>query len=112
MIGNVVGKTDNPPRRIGDSGKIAAAVSKYSDVAVAVGNGSNLTVGKGIHLPIFVGESEGSVRIFDKSRAVAGSSRVHAIYKRVVLMPPVTLADQHRSEERRVGKECRSRWSP
>src|SRR5260370_14278499 len=22
------------------------------------------------------------------------------------------VADQHRSEERRVGKECRSRWSP
>src|SRR3712207_9103576 len=23
-----------------------------------------------------------------------------------------TLDDEHRSEERRVGKECRSRWSP
>src|SRR3989441_12626389 len=26
--------------------------------------------------------------------------------------PPVRVADQRRSEERRVGKECRSRWSP
>ena len=25
---------------------------------------------------------------------------------------PLTFADQLRSEERRVGKECRSRWSP
>ena len=25
---------------------------------------------------------------------------------------PMTLAVEHRSEERRVGKECRSRWSP
>ena len=24
----------------------------------------------------------------------------------------VVLGDSHRSEERRVGKECRSRWSP
>ena len=25
---------------------------------------------------------------------------------------PMTLLDTNRSEERRVGKECRSRWSP
>src|SRR2546422_8765489 len=25
---------------------------------------------------------------------------------------PVALVQRHRSEERRVGKECRSRWSP
>src|SRR3712207_9184698 len=27
-------------------------------------------------------------------------------------VPPNTLAELRRSEERRVGKECRSRWSP
>src|SRR5437588_7040194 len=28
------------------------------------------------------------------------------------LQPPLALVLVHRSEERRVGKECRSRWSP
>src|SRR2546425_3630865 len=27
-------------------------------------------------------------------------------------LPPVTVTQSNRSEERRVGKECRSRWSP
>src|SRR5260370_28349002 len=27
-------------------------------------------------------------------------------------LPPPNVSDKHRSEERRVGKECRSRWSP
>ena len=27
-------------------------------------------------------------------------------------MPAAEVADRFRSEERRVGKECRSRWSP
>src|SRR5256886_7403458 len=31
---------------------------------------------------------------------------------RMVSAPRRPLADSHRSEERRVGKECRSRWSP
>ena len=30
----------------------------------------------------------------------------------VKLYAPHTADHQHRSEERRVGKECRSRWSP
>ena len=29
-----------------------------------------------------------------------------------VLAPYLTLGSEERSEERRVGKECRSRWSP
>ena len=28
------------------------------------------------------------------------------------VLPPVKGVPEHRSEERRVGKECRSRWSP
>src|SRR2546427_7420562 len=30
----------------------------------------------------------------------------------LVHRPRIDVADAHRSEERRVGKECRSRWSP
>src|SRR5438309_9106589 len=40
-------------------------------------------------------------------RRVFGSSSRHIDCKRRV----VDGADRHRSEERRVGKECRSRWS-
>ena len=29
-----------------------------------------------------------------------------------VATSPLTAVDNNRSEERRVGKECRSRWSP
>ena len=36
--------------------------------------------------------------------------RDRAIY--LALMESIQLADGKRSEERRVGKECRSRWSP
>ena len=32
--------------------------------------------------------------------------------KRIHLEPPVSVGGAARSEERRVGKECRSRWSP
>src|SRR5260370_39314468 len=32
--------------------------------------------------------------------------------KWLCLRPPVRVEDAIRSEERRVGKECRSRWSP
>src|SRR2546429_6210944 len=31
---------------------------------------------------------------------------------KVVKAEPITEAEDYRSEERRVGKECRSRWSP
>src|SRR2546426_8895432 len=32
--------------------------------------------------------------------------------RRIVTVDPLAAAEKHRSEERRVGKECRSRWSP
>ena len=32
--------------------------------------------------------------------------------KKIVLDEPIRTLGTHRSEERRVGKECRSRWSP
>ena len=45
-----------------------------------------------------------------------GSVSVHAddrAYKPLNWMsPPCTVKEEPRSEERRVGKECRSRWSP
>ena len=52
---------------------------------------------------------------------VACSSNVHAFsqetHKRIVIdavnyMQQHPSTTQYRSEERRVGKECRSRWSP
>src|ERR1039457_6696526 len=36
----------------------------------------------------------------------------HAVFRIRRLNPAALLRGKHRSEERRVGKECRSRWSP
>src|SRR2546427_9453214 len=44
-------------------------------------------------------------------RAFGGLGRVRRAHQIAVPLDRV-LAFQHRSEERRVGKECRSRWSP
>src|ERR1035437_8686859 len=44
----------------------------------------------------------------NKRRAQAEKERLHCILKHII-DPPMDLS---RSEERRVGKECRSRWSP
>ena len=40
------------------------------------------------------------------------SSQTEAIGKYALQEKMETLKKTHRSEERRVGKECRSRWSP
>ena len=37
---------------------------------------------------------------------------VQALERARITHPDVIVLDQSRSEERRVGKECRSRWSP
>src|SRR5256885_7379247 len=54
--------------------------------------------------PAFVEPIRRIAETYDRAKAAAGE-------------PALTFADQatgarHRSEERRVGKECRSRWSP
>ena len=41
-----------------------------------------------------------------------GLSRVHAEEKPALESEPTSIETPSRSEERRVGKECRSRWSP
>ena len=41
-----------------------------------------------------------------------GSASVFAGLMTVSLLPTILLSPFGRSEERRVGKECRSRWSP
>ena len=44
---------------------------------------------------------------YDFARAAAGD-----LADVELLLPPGTESHSYRSEERRVGKECRSRWSP
>ena len=41
-----------------------------------------------------------------------GSNRIDEKKVSTLLGEPIKKADANRSEERRVGKECRSRWSP
>src|SRR2546426_7085926 len=52
----------------------------------------------------------GTMHIADASVGYLGANGVLAAG--CVLAPGVGLSIKHRSEERRVGKECRSRWSP
>src|SRR5256885_8120448 len=39
-------------------------------------------------------------------------SALHALARRMHFLPRANKLEHRRSEERRVGKECRSRWSP
>ena len=44
---------------------------------------------------------------------ISGKAAYHIEGKAYQLKPwDILLVNRHRSEERRVGKECRSRWSP
>ena len=54
-------------------------------------------------LPIPVNQQESSILPGKNKKDVAFSRFGHSNYER---------RDRFRSEERRVGKECRSRWSP
>ena len=42
----------------------------------------------------------------------AFTRQFHIYYKDLVLFGGTYIPEKSRSEERRVGKECRSRWSP
>ena len=62
-----------------------------------------LVVGSGLYGAVFAHEARKagkSVLVIDKRPNIAGNVYTEEIEK------------IHRSEERRVGKECRSRWSP
>ena len=55
--------------------------------------------------PSVVAAANHGASIFARSGGVTASSDRQGIYGQIVLKV-------NRSEERRVGKECRSRWSP
>src|SRR5579859_2100131 len=71
------------------------------------------------HLVIVFGrhnELDQTVFIYP-SAAQAGSRAARVVMSgkaqdKWIAYKPIETAAQHRSEERRVGKECRSRWSP
>src|SRR3712207_8541188 len=52
----------------------------------------------------------GVVDVAEVEEHVAAHGRAEALRREGAELVP--LGQQHRSEERRVGKECRSRWSP
>ena len=47
-----------------------------------------------------------------KMKIIAGNKGLHKIIRWSYKAESIHLAKWVRSEERRVGKECRSRWSP
>src|SRR5260370_23640919 len=57
-------------------------------------------------------ERERQQGLFDRATYDALAERVRGIRTDLLTMLSDLRADGKRSEERRVGKECRSRWSP
>ena len=63
-----------------------------------------------IHRIDQVGAQERVSRLF--SRSIKKESKIDALHTVLSMIDLTTLEGKDRSEERRVGKECRSRWSP
>ena len=61
-------------------------------------------------------KKDGSINWKDDDEVVVQLAGTFAADRFIVIKnrtkDPVVSAEPHRSEERRVGKECRSRWSP
>ena len=56
---------------------------------------------------------QGQVESFDQFVVLLKNSVSQMIYKHAIsTVVPARNVNVYRSEERRVGKECRSRWSP
>ena len=56
-----------------------------------------------------IGENQSKTPLLRREQRVALANEVLSSFSNVTVVPFDTLL---RSEERRVGKECRSRWSP
>ena len=64
------------------------------------------------------------ISVEEAVKEIQGRENIYVAYSQVTKLPYVTcgeetfndqvwfFAEEERSEERRVGKECRSRWSP
>src|SRR2546430_4381885 len=69
-------------------------------------------------LPIFrimatgASNSDAAVILIDARKGVLTQTRRHSYICSLLGIRHVVVAVNKRSEERRVGKECRSRWSP
>src|SRR5256886_11684189 len=82
----LIGRADSP--RVGPLLAMVSGPREPADVICR-----SVTVGS------LVEQVNSAARLHDKRRAVPAARRKARAY-------------MHRSEERRVGKECRSRWSP
>src|SRR3712207_8158040 len=63
-------------------------------------------------LPIFAGALTGGYLLKGKSGWCSSICPMLPVQRLYGQTPFVLERNDHRSEERRVGKECRSRWSP
>ena len=57
-------------------------------------------------------ECHAKVRELEKQKQEEENSQIVQAVRSLKLTPAQLMAFLNRSEERRVGKECRSRWSP
>src|SRR5256886_17009896 len=62
------------------------------------------------HLP--VERHTGRARVTSRRELIRGKQQMTCFESRIRLLCFLKAAGEERSEERRVGKECRSRWSP
>ena len=74
------------------NGFAVSSLQAYADVVACVED-------VGIHLETVCARKLDTLQVADLGKIVSVALRYHAFH-------------QERSEERRVGKECRSRWSP
>src|SRR3989475_11967293 len=85
---------------------IEAFRSANADSVLGVGGGASLDMAKAIALLV---NHPPPLEQYDDAKG--GDARIPAAVP-PILQVPTTAGTGSRSEERRVGKECRSRWSP
>src|ERR1035437_5925893 len=99
------GELDSGSRAISSKGFVEAPVGKLPGHAVRVKVNDGLAIGIAANAPVQVTPRD-AANLFEIS-ASRGDQRHEFSHRGLAFA-----SDDHRSEERRVGKECRSRWSP
>ena len=102
------GEELDPATHFADSRITLPNLAEHNELTVAA-NCAYMNTGEGLHR--FIDPEDGEVYLYSQFE-VADTRRVYAVFEQ----PDLKASFQFRSEERRVGKECRtvcrSRWSP
>src|SRR5713101_2831267 len=106
-------------KRDADTRSASGLDSRYHSL---LDKGGGMTAESGIQTVLITGATDGlgkaaallfaerGYRVFAAGRSAAKRAQLDALAREKKL--PLETLEMDRSEERRVGKECRSRWSP